>query len=157
MKYFVEGEDEPFYSIDDVLDYCIEDDYHEDDDYFEEWINDNYEKISINGVDYWAYDILNEMDSSNLYDLRKDYCMNENENDRDNGRFELERADNGEEIYIQRYVVTVVDEEEEEESSDGCLENTRRLLEEQKADYDKQAAENKKTEDDIMTMFQVIS
>ena len=107
MQYRVQrdnGDDYVTQSIDDVIDYCISDDYHtEDDDYFQEWVNDNYSGTTINGVDYYAYDILEKFD--NLSDVLDLYVESENDHDTENAEYELRHAIDGETIYIQNYEV----------------------------------------------------
>ena len=160
MKYVIDGT--TYYSIDEVLDHCIEDDYHEDDSYFEEWVNDIYGKFEISGDDYYAYDILQNMNTDMLSDLKDDYCETENESDRDNARYELERADDGEIVYIQNYSVYCEEEKEEEveetiESHEAKIEAVRVYIEEQNLLHIQAVEEEKKVEDDIMSLFQVIS
>ena len=158
MKFKVD--DEIFYDIRDVLDYCISEDYHEDDDEFEEYVNERYGYITINGEEYYAYDILDEMDSSNKYELLREYCESQNDNDIEEAEYELDRADPGDEVYIQCYTVEVLEDDTESEESgdyDGDnIENVRKFIEEQNILKQSAAAAEKKTEDDMMKMFQVI-
>ena len=87
MKYKVE--DRIFDDIEDVLDYCIESDYHSDDDYFEEWVNERYT----------AYEVLDQ--GYSLDNLLDDFCEQQNENDWDDARYELNHADVGDEVECQ--------------------------------------------------------
>ena len=84
MRYLVLEEVEYYNSIDSVIDSCIEEDYHEDDDYFEEWVNDRYDSVTINGETYYPFDIVSNCDSGNYNDLLGEYCEAMNEDDRDN-------------------------------------------------------------------------
>ena len=157
MKYKVLYEDKIFDEIEDVLEFCIDDEYHWDDDYFEEWVNDNWGSIDINGYDYYAYDILDR--AGDLDSVREDYCENLNENDYDEARYALRRANVGDTIDIQAYEVEVIDdgEEEEEEEADNKIDQVRTYLEEQKILEDSAAEAAKQKEDDLMKLFQVIT
>ena len=157
MRYRVEvyGEEEPIFdTIDEVLEYCIKDDYHEDDDYFEEWVNDCYDRVTINGSTYYPYDILRELDYSNLDDLKEQYCENENENDESNARWELGRANVGDEVYVQGYCVHVIDDAPAGDfDGDDALEILRSRLEEIEK-YNKQLnEEEKKDEQDLLQII----
>lgn len=157
MKYYIDEEE--FDSVEDVLDYCIEDDYHEDDEYFEEWVNTTYGSFTINGEEYWAYDIVNDEGGSNYRDLLDRYCENENDNDREKAEWELFNAKNEEEVYIQRYTVLCEEDdvkESDDTDDDDHLAMTRSYIEEQKLlDMQKKETE-KKDEDDLMKVFQII-
>lgn len=156
MRYKVETYDgyEIFNTIDEVLDYCIKDDYHEEDDYFEEWINDCYNSVTINGTTYYPYDILRELDCYALDDLRDRYCEGENENDRDDGRYELSHADVGDEIYIQGYTVYVVgDVVTRDCDGDNALTVLRARLEEIETARKQLDESNKKEEQDILQVI----
>ena len=73
MKYVItQGADVGFESTNyrQVLDHCYEladvTRYDTSDDYFEEWVNDHYSGITIEGEYYSPYDILNRFDDENL-------------------------------------------------------------------------------------------
>ena len=116
MKYRIYGEDEDYHSIEAVVDDCITGDYHGDDDYFEEWLNDLYESVEIAGRRFTAYEILDGCDGYLLNDLRNDYCEEQDENDKQNAIWDLEHAEVGDDVYIQgTRVIVLADDEEEEE------------------------------------------
>ena len=159
MRYqIVEDEDEVFDSISDVVDWCIVDDWHSDDDYFEDWVNDNYSGTRINGYDYSAYDIIANVDDGNWTELKDQYCEVCNDEDRDNATRELERAEPGDEIEIQGYNVRVIADDDETEDYDGdaLIESVRARIEVEKQIVVEVTEEEKKTEDDIMKLIQVI-
>lgn len=156
MRYKVEtyDGDEIYDTIEEVLDYCIKDDYHSDDDYFEEWVNECYDNVTINGTTYYPYDILRELDYGELDELKDRYCQSENENDRDNGRYELSHADVGDEIYVQGYTVYVIDDiPAGDYDSDDALEILRSRLEEIENIRKQQDESNKKDEQDILQVI----
>ena len=158
MRYRVS--DEVFDTIDDVLDYCISDDYHEEDEYFEEWVNDTEGSICICGDTYYAYDILTEMNSSALDDLRNDYCSEQNDNDRDVAQWALNRADVGDTVDCQYSTIEVIEDEDEyeedEEDDESKLDVVRQYIEDQRMLSESEEREHKKTENDLMELFQVI-
>lgn len=160
MKYCVD--DKTFYDINDVIEYCIDSDYHEEDDYFEEWVNDRYGSIEIYGDSYYAYDILNNCDSYALDRLRYAYCEESNDTDIDEARYDLEHASVGDEIDIQRYTVEVLDESDDSDDDDSGdfdgddIESVRKFVEEQRIIKEQENIEDKKNEDDLMSLFQTI-
>jgi len=161
MKYIIQETGEEFTDIEAVLRYCIEEDYHEYDDYFEEWLNDLEESATIGGHTFTAYEILNGCDDDMLNDFRNDFCERMNEDDEEEARRELNRADDGDVVEIQRYSVTVVDDEYEDEDAgdydgDDALFALRVRLEQDKEINEAQKAEEEKTENDLMNMFQIV-
>jgi len=154
MRYQVDNE--IFDNIDDAIEYCIVEDYHEDDDYFEEWVNEAYGSISINGESYWAYDILEQADDYNFRELKSNFCESQNERDIDDARYELRDAEVGTFAYLHGSKIEVI-EDSDDFDGDSNLEEIRKSIEAQKAIDEQIATENKKAEDDLMSMFQVIS
>jgi len=165
MRYRVN--DCVFEDIDELLDEYADEDYHWDDDYFEDWVNETYHSIYINGTNYYAYDILDHMASDELRDLREQYCEDETENDKENARYELRNADPGDTVDFQAYTIEVLDDEEpgDYDGDEGVeavavhaetIEAVRMFIDEQKMLQEHAEAENKKTEDDMMSLFQVI-
>ena len=155
MKYRVVETDDVFDSIDDVLGYCIDESYHEDDDYFEEWLNEMYNGVEICGTYYSAYDILSNADDGNLHDALNDFCESQNESDWENADWELRRAKSGDTVYVQAYEVEVIDDESGDYDGDDeefDIENLRRIVEEKAVENE----EEKENEKDIMSLFQHI-
>lgn len=155
--------DEIFDDYEDAIECCISKDYHEDDDYFTDWVNENYDSVEINGTTYYPYDILDNAGDGNMYDILREYCESMNESDADEARYELRHADVGDDIYVQGYTIEVIEDEyDEEECEDGgdhdgdAIERTRQYIEDQNVLNELTAAENKKNEDDLMSLFQVI-
>lgn len=155
MKYKIVDTNEVFDDIDDVIEACIEDDYHEDDDYFEEWLDEIYDGVTICGTHYSPYEILSNAGDGNLYDAQRDFCESQNESDRENADWELRHAHVGDTVYVQRYEVEVIDketEEDDEDITDFDIENLRRIVNEQSVENE----EEKENENDIMSLFQHI-
>ena len=158
MRYRVD--DNIFNDIESVLDYCIQDDYYADDDYFSEWVNDLYGSIEIAGDTYYAYDILDNAGDGNMAYLRDQYCENMNDNDQDDAYRALRNAEPGEEIECQNYVIHVLEDEDEDEVNEdkpSSIEQVRRFIEEQNLLKQKMEEDDQKNQDDIMNLFQVIS
>ena len=163
MRYEVDNE--IFYNIEDVLEYCIDDDYHYDDEGdLEEWINDRYGYINICGDDYSAYDILRTFEDSNWDYARDRYCEEKNEQDREDARYELERAEDKEEVEIQNHIVTVYKDDEDNNTGDfdgdtgyrEKIEAVRQYYEDKKILSDIEAEAEKEVERDVMALFQTI-
>ena len=158
MKYRVEETDEVYDNIDDVIDACIDEDWHWDDDYFPEWVDENEDHVTINGETYYAYQILSELDDDNLNNLHHDYCEQMNEEDADEARRQLMNASEGDRIEIQNYVVSVVEDDEEtgDTDGDGSLDYLRERIQREIELANSEKAEEKKTENDLMNMFQIV-
>lgn len=155
-------------SIEDVLDYCICDGYHEDDGGFEDWVNDQYGEIHINGRTYSAFDILYNIDESNYNDLNDEYCKELNQIDEEEAEFDLKNANIGDTIFIQDYTVEVIgdgDEQDDDEYEDDedphttAVQELRDAIYEAVTDQDVETVENTKCEkskSDLMKMFQIV-
>ena len=159
MKYRIINEEVEFDTIGDVIDWCIDDDYHEDDDEFEDWVDEKYDTYYINGYSYSPYEIINAIDDSCISELINEYCETMNDDDRERAEDELERADIGDTVEIQGYEVEVVGKDDDLNTGDfdgdeiGYL---RERLMEDKANKNIEEEKQNKTEDDLMKMFQVI-
>ena len=156
MRYKVENE--IFNDIDDAIDYCITDDYHCDDDYFEEWVNDNWGYIEINGYDYYAYDVLNN--AGDLDNVLCDFEERMNESDREEAEYALRHSNIGDYVTCQAYDIEIIDDDEDESGdSDGDdkIEMTRKFIEEQKQLVETAKEQEKKHDADFMELFQVIT
>ena len=161
MRY--EWNDEIYDSIDDVLEAAISDEYHEDDEYFEEWVNERYDGVNIAGEYFSAFEIVSHCSDSCYSDLLNDYEEAMNDEDRDNAQAELERAHVGDVVYFQDetiYVVADENEEEDEEEAErracATLDEVRQFISEQKSLEEQAAAQSKKEEDDVLELFQVV-
>jgi len=155
MIYEVDGQ--RFDDIDDVLDYCIEDDYHEDDDgAFKDWVNNEYSGVSINGEYYEAYDIVEALNSYDLDNLREQYCDEMNDSDKGEARWALEHASDGDYVYVQSYTVHVYNDNSGDYDGDEELENLRERLSQDNVAKIEKEKEEKKNENDIMNILQVI-
>lgn len=152
---------EIYYDIDQLLDDLIDYDYHDQDDYFEEWVNETYGSIEIAGDTYYAYDIIDNAGDGNMSYLHEQYNEVENDNDRDNARWELSNANPGDEVYCQDQTIYVLEDEDDEEENDydrdESIENLRRIISEQNERQKVEEERNKAEENDIMSLFQVVS
>ena len=164
MRYHIVDSDQYFDDYEDAVDYCIDYDYHQDDDYFEEWINDCYGSVQIGGYEYSAYDVLDKM--NDLSDFLDSYIESQNESDKDNAMYELRHADVGDVIDCQAYSIEVVADEEDEEDIEStgdydgdetAIDRARRFYDEQTVLAKQKLEEEQKEEDDMMRLFQVIN
>lgn len=160
MKFRIQSTGEVFDDYEDAIDYCIVEDYHEDDSYFEEWVNNQYESAYICGVTYHPYDILEMADDGNMRDVRYEFMECLNEEDRENARCELRRADIGDEIEVHYETIEVIEddevEDEEQKYSEESIELTRNFIAEQKLLNEQKNDIESKEDEDFMKFFQVI-
>ena len=154
MRYKI-NDDQVLDDIEEVIECCIDCDYHKDDDYFEEWVNDNYDHVEINGETYMPYDIVSNLDYSNLRDMQENYCTEENENDEENARFELTHGRIGSVVWIQGNEVLIMDDEYENEEvdSEDSMTALRVRLAQNKAILEQDIQEMKKNELDLLQII----
>lgn len=165
MKYKIVETDEVFDCYEDAVDACIDPDYYEDDDYFEEWVNNEYGSIDIGGVRYYAFEIIDRWDDGNYHDLRYEYCRSCNEEDKSEANYELRNAGIGDTVRCQGYEIEVIEDDfnadgetysaAEDENTD-YLTITRQYIEEQNLLEERKNAKEKEEEEDLMKLFQVI-
>lgn len=157
MRFQIKDDPESIFDdYEEAIDYCIDEEYHREDDYFEEWVNECYGSIEICGVTYSAFEIIDTFDDGNYHDVLYNYCDSENENDRDNARYELVHAHVGDEIYVQNQTIVVIDDELEEvddETFGESLEELRARLNSENNDMQEKLATEKLEEDNLMQMF----
>lgn len=160
MQFHVLNTDYITTDIDEVIDYCISEDFHADDeDCFENWVNDTCDGTEIAGVNYSPYEILERFD--NLSDVIDSYCQYANEEDADNARYELRHADIGERIYIQAYEVICEEEEPEEEEEfyggdDRSLEALREVVACEQLALETERRLDEENKNDYLSLFQTI-
>lgn len=159
MRYHVKDTDMYFDDCEEAVDYCLDDDYHWDDEWtFKDYVNEAYGSIEICGRTFYAYEILEGIDDNLLDDLHRDFCNDENDRDREDALYDLRNADAGEEIECQSYTIVVVEDEEElnEEDQEDCIEATRRYYDERSAIAKEIETNEKNMEKDMISLFQVI-
>lgn len=157
--------------IDSVIDHCVSRDYYdEDDDYYENWVNDNYEGVSIEGTYYSAYEILENFgDLCLVLDEYKDSMTSSAKEEAD---WDLRHADPGDKIDVQGCTVEVLcdddldtgdydgDEElthNEDYVANGDLIEELRMKIEAKKEIDRTEQENNKAQqNNYYDLFQTI-
>ena len=161
MIYVVNGNE--FDDVYDAIDECICDDYHRYDDDFEEWVNDEYDDLEIRGHYFAPYDILREMNEDLLDELRDDFCELKNEEDRDEARYELRDAYDGEVVYVQGNQILCVEESGDCDGDEAfdlvankIIESAKKYIEDQHEIQRGVAAAEKEREEELLKMFQVI-
>lgn len=118
MLYRVVNENFTSEDIDDIIDYCVDQEAYLDDyDGYEDNVNEEYGSITINGTTYDAYDILDKFEDLNS--AMEDYNTMMVDNDIENARYDLRHMDVGDEIYIQgnKVVAEELDDEDEEDTT----------------------------------------
>lgn len=153
MKYRVE--DSVFETMHEAVDYCISDSWHDDDEYFEEWVNDRESGIEINGTYYNAYEIVCAFEDGNWSDLKEQFCESMNDSDREEALYELRHAEAGESVDCQGYTIYVISDTEDCDSDD-CIDNVRQYVEDRKIVEKEEKEKNKQNEDELIKLFQVI-
>ena len=154
MLYVVEGTDFSSDSIDEVIDFCIEYDYHdENDSYFYEWVDEVYDSVEVAGRDYCASEIIREFGTEG--DVLDSYRESENENDSENARFELRHAGDGEEVVIQQYTVRCY-EDRGDTDGDETLEDIRQKVEAAEKSRKEEQEKDQFSEDSYMSLFQML-
>lgn len=150
-----EVDDKEFTSIDEVIDYCIDDEYHSDDGDFEGWVNDNYYGVDIFGDHYYPYDIVEALNSYAFGELRDRYCEEMNDADREQAEYDLHSAHPGDYVDIQGYSVLVKDGDkvDDEIIENATIESLRERLAEKEKLRQQEASEEEKTENDIMSLI----
>ena len=153
MRYLVN--DQIFDDYHNAVDYCIEDDYHAYDDYFEEWVNETWNSVEINGTDYYPYDILERFGD---LDAAKDYYVEcQNDSDRDDAIYQLRNAKVGDVIECQSYEIEVIEDTGDFDGDEECnVDNVRQYIEDQKILDAQKKLESEAFEKDLLKMFQVI-
>jgi hypothetical protein len=172
------GEVSYYDDIDEAIEACIDEDYHWDDSYFEDWINDKYDYVDICGTTYYPYDILVAFDDDTMSDAKREYCESRNDDDFENAKYELRNADIGDRVDVQDCQIEVFDDDDEyddeeyddddEEEDTGdydgdnqtfddqMIDTIEKLREKLKQTEVQKMEEEKNSEKDIMQMLQVI-
>ena len=166
MRYLLEnGETFEEDQKEDLIEYCIPDDYYADDyDGFNDYLNDEYGSITIEGNTYYAATILSDYDEDDYDNAKSTWEAERVENDRELAQDQVASLRVGEHTYIGLYRVEAVEEEnEEEEEEEDCVRETSRrqstveeikqILSNQYAEEVKQQEENTKLEDSFMKIF----
>ena len=140
MYYLVDNDpDQKYYDVSDLLDACISNSYWEDDtDGFDEYLDDG-NGIEICGYDFNASEVLREMNYDAYCSELRYWAENCADNEREECQYALERATNGEQVYICDHRVFCYDDEEDEESEDTDGDETAFELLEKKIAQEKEA------------------
>ena len=165
IKYLVVDADEQFDDYDDVVNYCLDDEWHRDDYEFKDWVNEGYGNIEIYGTTYTAYEILDAMCEDDLYSLLNEYCEECNDRDAEDAKYELRNGDVGFEYTLHGNTIRIIDTEDEDEDEDeydepfdtsATIESLRARLKQNKEEEESYKAEERKADNDLMNMFQII-
>ena len=163
MTYSVRGTDFITTDIDEVIDYCVAEDYHDsDDDYFEEWVNNTYQEVYIAGHTYTPYEAIEAFDI--VEEVVSDYRESMDEDDRDNADWDLRHAVDGEIVCIQNYeVLCEIDDCGYDDDGDEYIPNDsqslevlRELVECEQLAFEEELKFNEKNKDSYLDLFQTI-
>ena len=145
-------DNEEFEDIDSVLRYCLdEDDYRDDDEDFEEWVNCKYDGQTINGYTYSAYEIIHAMNDDNEGELKDQFCEERYEDDWEEYRSDLENAEDDDWITVRNYDVHVEEVPDEEEHK---IEEVRDVVAYQKRQFEIQCIKEDELGDEALGMLE---
>ena len=165
MYYLIDNDPDQRYSdnqIEELLTVCIPDDKYEDDrDSFDNYLDEEYGSISINGINYYASRILYEMDYNDYTDAFEDRCRITVESDRDDADYTIRHLNAGNSAYIGDYIVYAYDDEEEVDIDTDDLQDTCSMIE-QRLEAESillsaDAEENERRQTSFDELFQMIS
>lgn len=116
MYYLIDNDPEQkYYDVSDVLNACITTDYWMDDtDGFDEFLDDG-NGVEICGYDFNPSEILREMNFDAYCSELRSWAETRADSEREEGEYDLERARNGQCVYICGYDVYCYEEDDEDE------------------------------------------
>lgn len=155
MYYLIDNdEDLKYYDISDVLDYCVTQEYFEEDtDSFCDYLNQDG-NIDVSGYEFEPSDILYTMNSDAYYQELRYWAENQVESSKGDYEYELERALPGSSVYVCGYQVYVYEDENESDEEELSSEDYSKLEEKiarQKQDETRIKKEAEKTENDFLS------
>lgn len=157
MYFIVTDDNFQSEDIEEILDHCMSVEYYENDDYIEEWVNEEWNGVTINGVDYYPYDIVERF--GNIGDIVDIYCERQYENDKDNYRYDLRHAEDGDTLYIQGCAVVA----HEDGDTDGdnvfagnSLDEVREFVKNMHIKSEKATEETNAEQCNYLNMFQIL-
>lgn len=163
MLYKVIGCDYESNDIDEIINYCLDEDYHDErDDDFSEWVDERYDYIDIGDTRYYASEIIDKFGCpGDVVHYYQEYMY---ELDEDEARDNLRAADVGEEVYIQAYTVRCYEDEPEEDDdeyvepvcSEDLIERERAKIEARKNEDELNDLIDIQNKDAYFDLFQVI-
>lgn len=117
MTYRVEGYDRTFNSAEAVVEQLIDCDGYDEDD-FDEYLDECYEKVDVAGNDYPLSSVLKNVDEYRYNEWFSEWCSDEVSSRREDEQSELERLDPGESYDINGCTVYAVDDGRFEDEED---------------------------------------
>lgn len=142
--------------VDEVCDRVFDPDNYEDSDSFDEWLDECYSSVTIEGNTYYASKILYQVNEDNYHDALRDYAQRCADDDREDRYNEIEDMDDGDSICINGYDITCEyvyeeddEEDEEDEDDDEC-----ELSPEEKQAIDEIAKAAAAKEEEFFDVFQ---
>lgn len=119
MYFLIENDPNMRYdNIQDVIDNCVSDEYFENDsESFDEYL-DQDGSIDVIGYDLYPSNILREMNYDAYMRELRSWAEDRAENEREEAEYRLERARNGDSVWICSYEVYCYEDEEKEEEEE---------------------------------------
>lgn len=116
MYYLINNDpDQRYDDADDVLDTCISTDYWMDDtDSFDEYLDDG-NGVEVAGYDFNPSEVLKELNYDGYMNELRYWAENRADSEREDCGYALERARNGESVFICGYDVYCYEEDEDDE------------------------------------------
>ena len=142
--------------IDEICDRVFDPDNYEDSDAFDEWLDEYYSSITIEGNTYVASEILYNVNEDNYHEALYDYAHRCADDDRENRSYEIEDMDDGDNICINGYDITCefVYEEDDEEDEEDVDDDEYELSPEEKQTIDEIAKAAAAREEEFFCVFQ---
>lgn len=159
MYYLIDNDEDLRYDdIEEVLEYCVNVDYFEEDrDGFDEYLDCNGD-VDVAGYSYSPSQVLREM--GDYDDAISDWARDQVECNWSEYRWELGRLRDGQSCYVCNYEVYAYDDEEaeeDEEITEEVVEKIEVRVETQIQLEQETKEENKRLENEFMSVFQTLS
>ena len=161
MYYLVDNdEDIRFDDVSDVLDYCVNSEYYEDDaDSFNDWL-DQEGTIEVSGYEFNPSEVLHDMNYDGYRRELRCWAEDRAESEREDAVYDLEHTAPGGECWICGYRVYVYDDNEEEDEEDNSehehifdFARLEEKLQQQKQEELNVSREEEKTADDFLSVL----
>ena len=160
MYYLIENNPNRRYDdVSGVLDECVTQEYYMDDSGdFDEYLDEG-QSVNVCGYTFSPSEVLRELNYDGYNSEFQYWAESRAENDRDDFRYELERADNGDIVWVCGCQVYCYDECEEEEESyttadeDDLIKKLEKKLLDQKEAEDLERKEEKIIGDDFLSVL----
>lgn len=120
MYYKLDGNEERFDSVDDVLDYCVDiEHFTEDTESFDSWLDESEGEICVRGWSFAASAILYEMNHDAYVQELAEWANDEVESYKNDYRPDVENlVPGGDPVYLCGYTIRAFDDDEDEDEDE---------------------------------------